>query len=74
MDKEFVKFLLNCTDKFGLLKKTFYKYKINQKIKIINGPFRKMFGEIKSLSPENRVKVLMNKLIINLDSRDIIPL
>lgn len=73
VDREFVKLLLDCTDKFGLLKKTFYKYKINQKIKIINGPFRKMLGEIKTFSPENRVKVLMNKLIINLDSRDIIP-
>ena len=54
------------------LKKTFCKYKINQKIKIINGPFRKMLGEVKSLSPEN-IKILMNKLIINLDSKDIIP-
>ena len=74
VDKEFVKLLLDCTDKFGLLKKTLHKYKINQKIKIINGPFRKMLGEVKSLSPENRVKVLMNELIINLDGRDIIPL
>ena len=73
VDSEFVKLLLNCTDKFGFLKKTFCKYKINQKIKIINGPFRKMLGEVKSLSPENRVKILMNKLIINLDSKDIIP-
>ena len=32
-----------------------------------------MLGEVKSLLPENRVKILMNKLIINLDSKDIIP-
>ncbi len=73
VDKEFIKILLNCTDKYGLLKKTFYKYKINQKIKIINGPFTQMLGEIKSLSPKNRIKILINKLIINLDSKDIIP-
>ena len=32
-----------------------------------------MLGEIKSLSPKNRIKILINKLIINLDSKDIIP-
>ena len=73
MNCEIINILFGSVDSQGLISKSYLSYKLNQKIKIIDGPFKNIFGKIISLGSKNRIKILSRNFIINLEDKDIIP-
>tara|TARA_E500000178_G_C16998109_1_gene744257 strand:- start:1077 stop:1559 length:483 start_codon:yes stop_codon:yes gene_type:complete len=70
---EIINILFGSVDSQGLISKSYLSYKLYQNIKIINGPFKNIFGKIISLGSKSRIKILSKNLIINLEDKDIIP-
>ena len=73
VDKKIINILLKSTNSFGIIKKSYLNYKLNQNIEIVNGPFTKMLGKIISLGTNGRIKILLENIVINLDKKDILP-
>ena len=65
--------LFSSVNSEGLISRAYLSYKLYQNIRIIDGPFKNVFGKIISLGSQNRIKILSKNLIINLEDKDIIP-
>ncbi len=73
VDKKIINILLKSTNSFGVIKESYLNYKLNQSIKVINGPFKNMLGKITSLENNTRIKILLDNIVINLENKDILP-
>ncbi len=73
VDKKIINILLKSTNSFGVISESYLNYKLNQSIKVINGPFKNMLGKITSLENNARIKILLDNIVINLENKDILP-
>ena len=73
VDKKIINILFKSTNSFGVIKKSYLNYKLNQNIEITNGPFKNMLGKITSLETNSRIKILLENIVINLEKKDILP-
>lgn len=73
VDKKIINILLKSTNSNGVISKSYLNYKLNQSVKIMNGPFKNMLGKITSLENNTRIKILLDNIVINLENKDILP-
>lgn len=73
VDEKIIDILLRSTNSNGVISKSYLNYKLNQSVKIMNGPFKNMLGKITSLKTNCRIEILLQNIVINLENKDIIP-